>query len=118
MMPASGQHCRQRVGGKRPAHVTHRASTARKLTVQLQAHKAAAWMFHPDAQLGDVASWAHRGGEADRSTGDLSGGGHGVHYRSRGNLDAFDPGTQGEHKLARGFEPTLTQSAHWLAHGR
>jgi predicted N-acyltransferase len=31
-------------------------------------------------------------------------------------LDAFDPGTQGEHKLARGFEPTLTQSAHWLAH--
>ena len=33
------------------------------------------------------------------------------------NLDAFDPGTQGEHKLARGFEPTLTQSAHWLAHG-
>lgn len=31
-------------------------------------------------------------------------------------LDAFDPGTQGEHKLARGFEPTLTLSAHWLAH--
>jgi len=31
-------------------------------------------------------------------------------------LAAFDPGTQGEHKLARGFEPTLTQSAHWLAH--
>jgi hypothetical protein len=31
-------------------------------------------------------------------------------------LDSFDPGTQGEHKLARGFEPTLTRSAHWLAH--
>lgn len=31
-------------------------------------------------------------------------------------LEAFDPGTQGEHKLARGFEPTLTRSAHWLAH--
>ena len=28
----------------------------------------------------------------------------------------FDPGTQGEHKLARGFAPTLTSSAHWLAH--
>ena len=28
----------------------------------------------------------------------------------------FDPGTQGEHKLARGFEPTATSSAHWLAH--
>jgi predicted N-acyltransferase len=31
-------------------------------------------------------------------------------------LETFDPGTQGEHKLARGFEPTLTRSAHWLAH--
>jgi predicted N-acyltransferase len=30
-------------------------------------------------------------------------------------LETFDPGTQGEHKLARGFEPTLTRSAHWLA---
>jgi len=30
-------------------------------------------------------------------------------------LDEFDPGTQGEHKLARGFEPTLTRSAHWVA---
>jgi hypothetical protein len=37
------------------------------------------------------------------------------HCIARG-LAAFDPGTQGEHKLARGFEPTLTQSAHWLAH--
>ena len=27
----------------------------------------------------------------------------------------FDPGTQGEHKIARGFEPTRTLSAHWLA---
>jgi len=25
-------------------------------------------------------------------------------------------GAQGEHKLARGFEPVLTQSTHWLAH--
>ena len=30
-------------------------------------------------------------------------------------IETFDPGTQGEHKLARGFEPTLTSSAHWLA---
>jgi predicted N-acyltransferase len=37
------------------------------------------------------------------------------HCITRG-LERFDPGTQGEHKLARGFEPTLTQSAHWLAH--
>jgi len=31
-------------------------------------------------------------------------------------LQFFDPGTQGEHKLARGFEPTRTTSAHWLEH--
>jgi predicted N-acyltransferase len=37
------------------------------------------------------------------------------HCLARG-LQRFDPGTQGEHKLARGFEPTLTRSAHWLAH--
>ncbi len=30
-------------------------------------------------------------------------------------LARFEPGTQGEHKLARGFEPVLTWSAHWLA---
>jgi predicted N-acyltransferase len=29
-------------------------------------------------------------------------------------LRRFEPGTQGEHKLARGFEPTLTWSAHWI----
>ncbi|MCM2311281.1 MAG: GNAT family N-acetyltransferase [Steroidobacteraceae bacterium] len=40
----------------------------------------------------------------------------GIEHCIEHGLDAFDPGTQGEHKLARGFEPTLTQSAHWLAH--
>jgi hypothetical protein len=40
----------------------------------------------------------------------------GIEHCIRAGLDAFDPGTQGEHKLARGFEPTLTRSAHWLAH--
>lgn len=28
--------------------------------------------------------------------------------------DRFHPGVQGEHKLLRGFEPTLHYSAHWL----
>jgi uncharacterized protein len=28
----------------------------------------------------------------------------------------FEGGAQGEHKLARGFLPTVTHSAHWLAH--
>jgi len=31
-------------------------------------------------------------------------------------LDYFDPGTQGEHKLTRGFDPVMTHSAHWIAH--
>jgi len=29
-------------------------------------------------------------------------------------LERFHPGVQGEHKLLRGFEPTLHHSAHWL----
>ncbi len=33
------------------------------------------------------------------------------HQRSR-----FEPGTQGEHKVSRGFVPVTTWSAHWLAH--
>ena len=40
----------------------------------------------------------------------------GIEHCIEHGLEGFDPGTQGEHKLARGFEPTLTQSAHWLAH--
>lgn len=31
-------------------------------------------------------------------------------------LKTFEGGAQGEHKLARGFLPTITWSAHWLAH--
>ncbi len=33
-------------------------------------------------------------------------------------LTTFEPGAQGAHKLARGFEPTLTRSAHWVADER
>jgi predicted N-acyltransferase len=40
----------------------------------------------------------------------------GIEHCIEHGLGAFDPGTQGEHKLARGFAPTLTASAHWLAH--
>ena len=32
------------------------------------------------------------------------------------NIKVFEGGAQGEHKLARGFLPVKTQSAHWLAH--
>jgi predicted N-acyltransferase len=31
-------------------------------------------------------------------------------------LERFEPGAGGEHKLVRGFEPTLTHSVHHLAH--
>jgi predicted N-acyltransferase len=40
----------------------------------------------------------------------------GIDHCLEHGLQGFDPGTQGEHKLARGFEPTRTTSAHWLAH--
>jgi predicted N-acyltransferase len=33
-------------------------------------------------------------------------------------LQTFEPGTQGEHKVARGFEPTLTWSSHFIADPR
>jgi predicted N-acyltransferase len=33
-------------------------------------------------------------------------------------IDVFEPGAGGEHKRARGFVPTLTHSAHWLADPR
>lgn len=39
----------------------------------------------------------------------------GIDYCIRNGLAHFEPGTQGEHKLARGFEPAFTWSAHWLA---
>lgn len=40
----------------------------------------------------------------------------GIEYCLEAGLERFDPGTQGEHKIARGFEPTSTRSLHWLAH--
>jgi predicted N-acyltransferase len=40
----------------------------------------------------------------------------GIEHCIEHGLQGFDPGTQGEHKIARGFEPTRTCSAHWLAH--
>jgi predicted N-acyltransferase len=36
----------------------------------------------------------------------------------RKGLARFDPGAQGEHKLARGFEPTLSGSAHRICDAR
>ena len=40
----------------------------------------------------------------------------GIEYCIEHGLRYFDPGAQGEHKLSRGFLPTLTWSGHWIAH--
>ena len=38
----------------------------------------------------------------------------GIEYCIREGLSCFEPGTQGEHKISRGFMPTATWSFHWL----
>ncbi len=40
----------------------------------------------------------------------------GIDYCIQQGLKYFEPGAQGEHKIARGFMPTRTFSAHWVAH--
>jgi predicted N-acyltransferase len=40
----------------------------------------------------------------------------GIDYCIRMGLRRFEPGAQGEHKIGRGFLPTRTWSAHWIAH--
>lgn len=40
----------------------------------------------------------------------------GIDYCIENGIARFEPGTQGEHKIARGFVPTETWSAHWLSH--
>lgn len=42
----------------------------------------------------------------------------GIDYCIQHNIPYFNPGTQGEHKLIRGFEPRLTHSVHWIADAR
>ncbi|OLO10278.1 GNAT family N-acetyltransferase [Chromohalobacter japonicus] len=40
----------------------------------------------------------------------------GIEYCLEQGLKCFDPGTQGEHKLLRGFSPELSTSLHYLPH--
>ena len=40
----------------------------------------------------------------------------GIDYCIEYGKEVFEPGTQGEHKISRGFVPEATWSAHWLAH--
>lgn len=39
----------------------------------------------------------------------------GIEFCLEKGLQHFDPGTQGEHKISRGFIPTMTWSSHWVA---
>jgi uncharacterized protein len=42
----------------------------------------------------------------------------GIEFCIERGIERFEPGTQGEHKVSRGFEPTLTWSAHWITDPR
>ncbi len=39
----------------------------------------------------------------------------GIAYCLREGLQCFEPGAGGEHKIARGFTPTVVSSMHWIA---
>jgi predicted N-acyltransferase len=39
----------------------------------------------------------------------------GIEFCIENNLASFNPGTQGEHKIMRGFEPIFCYSNHWIA---
>lgn len=39
----------------------------------------------------------------------------GIDYCLHEGLHVFEPGAQGEHKIARGFLPTFVRSRHWIA---
>jgi predicted N-acyltransferase len=39
----------------------------------------------------------------------------GIEFCIERGIERFEPGTQGEHKVSRGFEPTITWSAHYIA---
>ncbi len=39
----------------------------------------------------------------------------GIEYCLREGLRVFEPGAQGEHKIARGFLPVFVRSRHWIA---
>ena len=48
----------------------------------------------------------------------MKGGGFTQHIEidgSHGDLEVFEAGAQGEHKLARGYLPVQTHSLHWIA---
>lgn len=66
-------------------------------------------------QGGDTLYGRHWGAEADYHSLHFETCYYqGIEYCIREGLAHYDAGAQGEHKLARGFEPCLTHSLHWL----
>ncbi len=75
---------------------------------------AAIFFFGPAALYGRY--W---GGEADYHSLHFEACYHqGIEFCIERGIRRFEPGTQGEHKVSRGFEPTITQSAHWITDPR
>ena len=42
----------------------------------------------------------------------------GIEFCIERGIERFEPGTQGEHKVSRGFEPAITWSGHWITDSR
>ncbi len=83
-----------------------------KLALHAGAPVAAAVFF----RSGDTLYGRYWGAEADYHSLHFETCYHqGIDYCIEHGLQRFEPGTQGEHKIARGFEPALTWSAHWIA---
>jgi len=40
----------------------------------------------------------------------------GIEYAIKHRIKRFEPGAQGEYKMARGFDPSFTRSTHWIRH--
>ena len=40
----------------------------------------------------------------------------GIEYAIAHGLQHYEPGAQGEYKMSRGFDPSITRSGHWISH--
>lgn len=74
---------------------------------------ACAWFFYDEKQLygrywGSIKSYNNLHFELCYYQG--------IDFCIDNNLQMFNPGAQGEHKIQRGFEPVLTYSYHWIKH--
>ena len=76
-------------------------------------------MFSPKKMAEPIAAAVFF--ESEHSTGVTGSSGHydALHFENPTSSPitrGLELGTQGEHKISRGFSPVTTWSAHWLAH--